>query len=151
MIGKLWGEWHHQLTLLHIHIDWSKNIYVSCKFAKLQSVITSLLMILMSRKWYFIMTKSNILYNIYYCGILVKVPVAVEAKLSACQCCHMLLHNVRVSKASELRQFSYIHISKMLSVLIKNIYVQLETGAIQDGPETKTKAERHTSHNMWMQ
>ena len=41
MNGKLWGRWHHQLTHLHIHIDWSRN--VSWKFARLQSVITSLL------------------------------------------------------------------------------------------------------------
>ena len=33
-------RWHHHLTHLHIHIDWSRN--VSWKFAKLQSVITSL-------------------------------------------------------------------------------------------------------------
>ena len=32
--------WHHQLTHLHIHIDWSRNVL--WKFAKLQSVITSL-------------------------------------------------------------------------------------------------------------
>ena len=31
---------HHQLTHLHIHIDWSRNVL--WKFAKLQSVITSL-------------------------------------------------------------------------------------------------------------
>ena len=33
--------WHHQLTHLHIHIDWSRNVKL-WKFAKLQSVITSL-------------------------------------------------------------------------------------------------------------
>ena len=32
--------WHHQLTHSHIHIDWSRNVL--WKFAKLQSVITSL-------------------------------------------------------------------------------------------------------------
>ena len=32
--------WRHQLTHLHIHIDWSRNVL--WKFAKLQSVITSL-------------------------------------------------------------------------------------------------------------
>ena len=32
--------WHHQLTHLHIHIDWSRNVL--WKFAKLQYVITSL-------------------------------------------------------------------------------------------------------------
>ena len=32
--------WHHQLTHFHIHIDWSRNVL--WKFAKLQSVITSL-------------------------------------------------------------------------------------------------------------
>ena len=32
--------WHHQLTHLHINIDWSRNVL--WKFAKLQSVITSL-------------------------------------------------------------------------------------------------------------
>ena len=32
--------WHHQLIHLHIHIDWSRNVL--WKFAKLQSVITSL-------------------------------------------------------------------------------------------------------------
>ena len=32
--------WHHQLTHLHIHIDWSRNVL--WKFAKLQNVITSL-------------------------------------------------------------------------------------------------------------
>ena len=31
-------RWHHQLTHLHIHIDWSRN--VSWKFAKPKSVIT---------------------------------------------------------------------------------------------------------------
>ena len=40
MNGKLWGRWHHQLTHLHIHTDWSRN--VSWKFAKLQNFITSL-------------------------------------------------------------------------------------------------------------
>ena len=38
---KIVRRWHHQLTHLHIHIDWSRN--VSSKFAKVQSVITSLL------------------------------------------------------------------------------------------------------------
>ena len=33
-------RWHHQLTHLHIHIDWSRN--VSWKIVKLQNVITSL-------------------------------------------------------------------------------------------------------------
>ena len=33
--------WHHKLTHLHIHIDWSRNVFRR-KFAKLQSVITSL-------------------------------------------------------------------------------------------------------------
>ena len=37
---KIVRRWHHHLTHLHIHIDWSRN--VSWKFAKLQSVITSL-------------------------------------------------------------------------------------------------------------
>ena len=32
--------WHHQLTHLHNHIDWSRNVLWN--FAKLQSVITSL-------------------------------------------------------------------------------------------------------------
>ena len=32
--------WHHQLTHLHIHIDWSRNVL--WKFAKLQNVITSI-------------------------------------------------------------------------------------------------------------
>ena len=32
--------WHHQLTHLHIHIDWSRNVLWT--FAKLESVITSL-------------------------------------------------------------------------------------------------------------
>ena len=32
--------WHQQLTHLHIHIDWSRNVL--WKFAKLQNVITSL-------------------------------------------------------------------------------------------------------------
>ena len=32
--------WHHQLTHLHIHIDWSRNVL--WKFAKLQNAITSL-------------------------------------------------------------------------------------------------------------
>ena len=36
--------WHHQLTHLHIHIDWSRNVL--WKFAKLQSVITSLFFII---------------------------------------------------------------------------------------------------------
>ena len=36
---KIVRQWH-QLTHLYIHIDWSRN--VSWKFAKLQSVITSL-------------------------------------------------------------------------------------------------------------
>ena len=33
-------RWHHQLTHLHIHTDWSRN--VSWNFAKLQNFITSL-------------------------------------------------------------------------------------------------------------
>ena len=37
---KIVRRWHHQLTHLHIHIDWSRN--VSWKFAKLQNFITSL-------------------------------------------------------------------------------------------------------------
>ena len=36
---KIVRRWH-QLTHLHIHIDWSRNVF--WKFAKLQSVITSL-------------------------------------------------------------------------------------------------------------
>ena len=39
-IWKVVRWWHHQLTHLHIHIDWSRNVL--WKFAKLQSVITSL-------------------------------------------------------------------------------------------------------------
>ena len=37
---KIVRWWHHQLTHLHIPTDWSRS--VSWKFAKLQSVITSL-------------------------------------------------------------------------------------------------------------
>ena len=37
---KIVRRWHHQLTHLHIHTDWSRN--VSWKFAKLQNFITSL-------------------------------------------------------------------------------------------------------------
>ena len=39
-IWQVVRRWHHQLTHLHIHKDWSRN--VSWKFAKLESVITSL-------------------------------------------------------------------------------------------------------------
>ena len=39
-IWQVVRQWHHQLTHLHIHIDWSRN--VSRKFAKLENVITSL-------------------------------------------------------------------------------------------------------------
>ena len=39
-IWQVVRRWHHQLTHLHIHTDWSRN--VSWKFAKLESVITSL-------------------------------------------------------------------------------------------------------------
>ena len=39
-IWQVVRRWHHQLTHLHIHIDWSRNVL--WKFAKLESVITSL-------------------------------------------------------------------------------------------------------------
>ena len=41
-VQNIWQvvKWWHQLTHLHIHIDWSRNVL--WKFAKLQSVITSL-------------------------------------------------------------------------------------------------------------
>ena len=39
-IWQVVRRWHHQLTHLHIHTDWSRN--VSWKFAKLQHFITSL-------------------------------------------------------------------------------------------------------------
>ena len=39
-IWQVVRRWHHQLTHLHIHTDWSRN--VSWKFVKLQNVITSL-------------------------------------------------------------------------------------------------------------
>ena len=37
---KIVRRWHHQLAHLHIHTDWSRNVF--WKFAKLQSVITFL-------------------------------------------------------------------------------------------------------------
>ena len=39
-IWQVVRRWHHQLTHLHIHIDWSRNVL--WKLAKFQSVITSL-------------------------------------------------------------------------------------------------------------
>ena len=43
--------WHHQLTHLHIHIDWSRNVL--WKFAKLQSVITSFFTVMFEKIYSF--------------------------------------------------------------------------------------------------
>ena len=52
---KIVRRWHHQLTHLHIHIDWSRN--VSWKFEKIQSVITSLFFNRFSSGFHYVVPK----------------------------------------------------------------------------------------------
>ena len=59
-------RWHHQFAHLHIHIDWSRN--VSLKFAKLQSVITSLFF--------------NRFSSGFHCFVFKKIILSSELKLN---------------------------------------------------------------------
>ena len=52
---KIVRRWHHQLVHLHIHTDWSRS--VSWKFAKLQSVITSLFLNRFSSGFHYLIHK----------------------------------------------------------------------------------------------
>ena len=52
---KIVRRWHHQLAHLHIHTDWSRSF--SWKFAKLQSVITSLFFIRFSSGFHYLIHK----------------------------------------------------------------------------------------------
>ena len=67
--------WHHQLTHLHIHIDWSRNVL--WKFAKLQSVITSLFFNRFSSGfhcyvWKFLLFSSEIKLNLLWSFSLIR-------------------------------------------------------------------------------
>ena len=84
--------WHHQITHLHIHIDWSRNVL--WKFAKLQSVITSLFF--------------NRFASSFHCYVWKNLLFLVKFKLNLFRIPPLKIINVT---------FSYCSISRHMDVL----------------------------------